>query len=283
MIHLRAILEKPRPLLMGILNVTPDSFSDGGVFSSPYDAVRHCHTMLDEGADIIDIGGESTRPGAERVEASTQIARLEPVLEAVMIDSQLRNQLLISIDTSCSRVAEVALSLGAGMINDVSAGTDDPDLLFVAAGFGVPIVLMHMRGTPRSMQDNPVYVDVVAEVIRYLAGRIEAALDAGISPENIIIDPGIGFGKTKEDNLKLIANLGMFVELGFPVLLGASRKRFMGALCREDNPVALLGATVATTVLGVSSGVRVFRVHDVKLNRQAADVAAAIMSRRASN
>jgi dihydropteroate synthase len=280
MFHLREILGEQRPLMMGILNTTPDSFSDGGKFNRAREALSHCQEMVDDGADIIDIGGESTRPGAERVDVATQLSRLMPVLQSLMAAPEISQRVVLSIDTTRSRVAEAVLRQGAGMINDVSAGRDDPELLHVVAGFRVPVVLMHMQGVPRTMQDNPVYVDVVAEVKQFLDSRIQAALDAGIRPDHILIDPGIGFGKTKEDNLQLIAHLETFVELGFPVLLGASRKRFMGSLCRENSAAGLLGGTVATTVLGVSAGVRVFRVHDVKPNRQAADVAAAIMARQ---
>lgn len=265
---------------MGILNVTPDSFSDGGAYREISCAVSRAQIMQQEGADLIDIGGESTRPGAERIDVATQLARIIPVLEGIMADTDLSSRLLISVDTTQSRVADVALNLGAGMVNDVSAGTDDPEILDVVAAHRVPIVLMHMRGTPQSMQNNPVYDDVTAEVRDYLESRVEAAIGAGIARENIILDPGIGFGKRKEDNLMLLAHLDAFVELGFPVLLGASRKRFMGAICKEQHPKELLGATIATTVLGIRAGVRLFRVHDVKENRQAADVTAAVISHR---
>jgi dihydropteroate synthase len=273
------MLDLARPLFMGILNVTPDSFSDGGLYGEIRNALTRAQVMKQEGADLIDIGGESTRPGAERVDVATQLSRIIPVLEALIGDAELSSRLLISVDTTQSRVADVALNLGAGMINDVSAGTDDPEILDVVAAHRVPIVLMHMRGTPKTMQNNPVYNDARSEVLGYLVSRIDAAISAGIARENIILDPGIGFGKRKEDNLMLLAHLDSFVELGFPVLLGASRKRFMGAICKERQPKELLGATIATTVLGVRAGVRLFRVHDVKENRQAAFVTAAVISR----
>jgi dihydropteroate synthase len=263
-----------KPLIMGILNVTPDSFSDGGKHTRIDAALRHVELMLAEGADMIDIGGESTRPGSDPVSSDGQIHRVIPVIEAIR--KQLAGNIVISIDTSLSTVAEAALNLGANLINDVSAGHNDPGILALAAERGVPIVLMHAQGTPKSMQDNPYYDNVVTEVIGFLKSRIEAALTAGINRDNIIIDPGIGFGKRRQDNLALLANLGSFVKLGFPVLLGTSRKRFMGAICDIAEPSGLVTATAVTTALGVIAGVKVFRVHDVKENRQAADVAWAI-------
>jgi dihydropteroate synthase len=183
---------------------------------------------------------------------------------------------LISIDTSKASVAAAALSAGADFINDVTAGRDDPAILGLAAARGVPIVLMHMLGTPRSMQDNPRYLNVVAEVLGFLRERTAVAEAAGVDSANIILDPGIGFGKTKEDNLLLMAHLQRFTELGYATLLGASRKRFMGAVCQETRPQELVAATVATTALGVMAGINIFRVHDVRENRQAADVAYAV-------
>lgn len=276
--NLRDLLAQNRPLLVGILNVTPDSFSDGGAYGNPKEAIARVHDMRREGVDVVDIGGESTRPGADRVDVTSQLARIIPVLERIKGDELLSQHLVSSIDTTRSRVAEAALSHGAGLVNDVSAGTDDPEMFAVVAAHQVPIVLMHMRGTPKTMQDSPSYHDVTSEVKAYLEHRVDAAISAGISRNNIILDPGIGFGKRKEDNLKLLANLAIFVSMGFPVLLGASRKRFMGAICEEQKPTELLGATIATTVLGVKAGVRLFRVHDVKDNRQAADVTAAVVS-----
>lgn len=259
---------------MGILNVTPDSFSDGGRFQGVEQAMRHALKMVEDGADIIDVGGESTRPGSEPVCVADQIARVVPVIATLR--RQLPEDSLISIDTTRAEVAAAALDAGADWINDVSAGRDDPAMFSLAAARGTAIILMHMQGTPKTMQDNPSYHAVVPEVLQFLLERAEVALAAGIVKKNIILDPGIGFGKRKNDNLLLMANLGRFVDTGHAVLLGASRKRFMGAICQEARPQQLVAATVATTALGVMAGVRIFRVHDVKENRQAADVAYAI-------
>lgn len=271
-------LAERRPLIMGILNVTPDSFSDGGRYRDIDVALRHAMTMIDEGADIIDVGGESTRPGSEAVVAEEQLARVMPViLKLVQTRQSLPNRhFLISIDTSLSRVAEQAVQAGADIINDVSAGTDDDDMYAVAARLGAPIVLMHRQGTSKTMQDRPAYVDVVAEVKDYLRARADAAMLAGIDAGRIVVDPGIGFGKSRSHNLALLGRLDDIVELGYPVLLGCSRKRFMGSLCQEENPADLLGATVATTVMGMMAGVSIVRVHDVRPNRQAVQVAHAI-------
>ena len=263
-----------KPLIMGILNVTPDSFSDGGLFSGLNEALMHVEKMLEAGVDIIDIGGESTRPGSDSVSPAEQQNRVIPVITAIR--QQLKSAILISIDTTSSTVAKAALDAGANIINDVSGGQNDPAILTVAAQANVPIILMHSQGTPKTMQDNPYYEDVVAEVIDSLKGSIEVALQAGIKKENILIDPGIGFGKRKQDNLDLLAHLDQLVALGFPVLLGTSRKRFMGTICAVSEPAELVTATAVTTALGVMAGVQLFRVHDVKENRQAADVAWAI-------
>jgi dihydropteroate synthase len=224
--------------------------------------------------DIIDIGGESTRPGSDSVAAAEQIQRVVPVIAAIR--QQLSPDVLISIDTTSSDVAKAALAAGANMINDISAGRDDQALLALAAATDTPIILMHSQGKPKTMQDNPCYEDAVQEVLAALQACIDAALKAGIKKENIAIDPGIGFGKRKLDNLDLLAHLDVFVATGYPVLLGASRKRFMGAICDVSEPSELVTATAVTTALGVMAGVRMFRVHDVKENRQAADVAFAI-------
>ena len=273
-------LQSEKPIIMGILNATPDSFSDGGKFLVTRDAVEAGISMFLDGADIVDIGGESTRPGASPVTAEEQLARVLPVITALKADSRFPEAATISIDTCSARVAEESIAAGAEMVNDVTAGTGDPGMLPLLAEAGVPVVLMHMQGTPETMQADPHYHDVVSEVIDYLLNRIEAAKTAGVPDGNIIIDPGIGFGKRREHNLSLLANLDRIVDLGYPVLLGCSRKRFMGAICQEQQPRELLGATVATTALGVRQGVRLFRVHDVKANRQAADVAQAIAAGR---
>lgn len=266
-------LQLQRPLVMGILNVTPDSFSDGGAHLDPLIARDKALAMVGEGADLIDIGGESTRPGSLPVSPDEQCLRVLPVLDALLTDELAERRPFVSIDTSSSQVAYEALIRGAVVVNDVTAGTGDPQLFEVVASQQAHIVLMHMQGTPQTMQKAPQYENVVDEVGRYLRGRAEAAMVAGIAREHIFLDPGIGFGKTREHNLKLLRHLDQFCALGYPVLLGCSRKRFMGSLCDEADPLALVGATVATTALGVAKGVRIFRVHDVKPNRQAVDVA----------
>ena len=263
-----------KPLIMGILNVTPDSFSDGGRHNDVESALKQTEKMLADGADIIDIGGESTRPNSISVSSGEQIARVIPVIKAIR--TQLSKKILISVDTRLSTVAKAALAAGANIINDVSAGRDDPQILTVAAQADCPIILMHIQGTPETMQDNPYYDDVTAQVLASLQTSVNQAIAAGIKRENIIIDPGIGFGKRAQDNLTLLAHLNKFVASGLPVLLGTSRKRFMGALCNVSDPQGLITATAATTALGVMAGVQLFRVHDVKENRQAADVAWAI-------
>lgn len=265
------ILVLDRPVIMGILNVTPDSFSDGGRFLSVEKAVQQAGIMLEQGADIIDIGGESTRPGSERIIASEQKNRVIPVIEA--ISQILPPGKLISIDTTLSEVAALALSAGASIINDISAGRDDPEIMSLASEYNCPYIIMHMKGTPATMQTDPVYENVLEEILNFLLERAQICMDAGIKSKNIIIDPGIGFGKTMEHNLELMAHLDRFVGTGYPVLLGASRKRFIGSICSSTSPDQLVGATCATTVLGVAAGIKLFRVHDIRENRQAADVA----------
>ena len=261
------------PKIMGILNVTPDSFSDGGQYSDVDAALRQAENMITEGADILDIGGESTRPGADSVSAEEQIRRTIPVIKAI---HERCPEIPISIDTTLSKVAEAALKVGATIVNDISGGKGDPDMLAMVAACEAPIILMHMQGTPKTMQQNPYYDDVVTEVMDMLNQHISDALVAGVKPENLAIDPGIGFGKRKQDNLDLLAHLNRFVALDYPVLLGTSRKRFMGSICNVSEPSELITATAVTTALGVMAGVQMFRVHDVKANRQAADVAWAI-------
>lgn len=272
--RLLSLLDSERPLIMGILNVTPDSFSDGGFYVDPERAVQAGVRMVEEGADLIDVGGESTRPGSEPVPVQEQITRVVPVIRRLR--DAVPDRIAISVDTTRVEVAQAALSVGADWINDISAGRDDPEMFPLVASRGVSIVLMHMQGTPKTMQNHPSYRDVVEEVIAFLLERARAAEQAGIPRTGIVLDPGIGFGKRRDDNLRLLAHLGKLVDTGYPILLGTSRKRFMGSICGEADPRALASATVATTALGVASGVRIFRVHDVWQNRQAADVAAAI-------
>jgi len=258
-----------RPLIMGILNVTPDSFSDGGLHGSVAAACAHAERMVAEGADIVDVGGESTRPGAAPVTPDEESARVVPVIAALA--ARLPASVALSVDTRNPGVADAALAAGARIVNDIS-GARSPGMLETVARHQAGVVLMHMQGTPATMQRNPCYEDVVAEVAEYLLERAAAAVACGVAPAAIALDPGIGFGKTREHNLRLLAGLGRFTASGYAVLLGTSRKRFMGAICDESVPSELVGATCATTALGVQAGVRLFRVHDVKANRQAADV-----------
>ncbi len=258
-------------MIMGILNATPDSFSDGGQFTGVGAAIRQAVSMIEEGADIIDIGGESTQPGSEPVSVNEQIRRVVPVIEAIR--ENISVEIPISIDTTQSTVALAALDAGANIINDVSAGRDDQAIFTLAAERDVPIILMHMQGQPKNMQDKPFYNEVIDEVLVFLEQRIQAALKAGVQKSNIAIDPGIGFGKRKQDNFDLLAGLQRFVDTDFPVLLGTSRKGFLGKICDISDPTKLVTATAVTTALAVMNGVQMFRVHDVKENRQAADIA----------
>ena len=263
-----------KPLLMGILNVTPDSFSDGGRYSSKNQALEHAEQMMTEGVDWIDIGGESTRPGSESVTPEVQIKRVVPIIKAIR--ENLSKVIPISIDTTQATVAQAAIEAGATVINDVSAARDDQAMLACAVAHQTPIILMHMQGQPKNMQENPAYSYVIDDVFAFLLQRAEAAQQAGVLTNNIILDPGIGFGKRKQDNLLLMAHLEALVDLGYPVLLGASRKRFMGSVCQVTEPSELAVATAVTTALGVMAGVKLFRVHDVAENRQALDVSWAI-------
>ncbi len=271
-----SILRKEGPLIMGILNVTPDSFSDGGQFNNIEAAINQGKKMIDEGADIIDIGGESTRPDSKRIGVEEQIQRVVHIIKA--ISETIPEHVKISIDTTRSKVAEAALNAGAKIVNDVSGGNDDPEIINLCADKKCPYVIMHMQGSPETMQSDPTYNDVVSEIKYFLETRVNDCIKAGIDDKDIVIDPGIGFGKTREHNLKLLKNLKTFTETGYSVLLGTSRKRFMGSICTVNTADELIGATTATTALGVLAGVKIFRVHDVKPNRQAADVAWAILN-----
>ena len=261
------------PLVMGILNVTPDSFSDGGRFATLDLAEAHARQLVEEGAAIIDVGGESTRPGAEPVADDEQCRRVLPVLEA--LSAWIPPHVTLSIDTRSAEVARAAVAAGASLVNDVSGGRD-PAMLACVADTGASLVLMHMQGEPATMHLAPHYEDVVGEVEAYLLSAAQTAERHGIAKERLLLDPGIGFGKSRVHNLALLAALPRFVATGYPILLGTSRKRFMGAICRETVFTELVGATCATTALGTTAGVRVFRVHDVKPNRQAMEVAWAV-------
>ncbi len=268
-------LSLERPLLMGILNITPDSFSDGGRFYHPEAALRRAAEMVEEGADLIDVGAESTRPGAAAVPAAEELTRLLPVLR--LLRSHL--SVPISVDTRKADIARVALGEGAAIVNDVSA-LGDAEMAAVVAEAGAGLVLMHMRGTPATMQQDPRYEDVAREVTAELHAALEQARGAGIPEERIVVDPGIGFGKTAAHNLELITRLDVLAELGRPVLLGVSRKAFLGAILGGAPPEERGVGTVAACVVGLLRGARIFRVHDVGLVRQALLVAEAI--RRAS-
>jgi dihydropteroate synthase len=261
--------------VMGIVNVTPDSFSDGGLFLDPQAAIAHGRELAAEGADILDIGGESTRPGAEPVAAEDELRRVEPVVAALAGDDAAE----VSIDTSKALVAAAALDAGAAIVNDVTALRADPELGAVAAERACGVVLMHMLGSPRTMQSDPVYEDVVDEVRAFLAERIQAAVDAGIDETRIWIDPGIGFGKTVAHNLELLRRLGELRELGRPIVIGTSRKRFLGSITGREVGERE-GATLASNVLALAAGAEVFRVHDVGQTRRALDTAEVILARR---
>ena len=251
-------LRLDRPRVMGIVNVTPDSFSDGGAHDTVERAVAHALLLAGEGADILDIGGESTRPGADEVPVEEELRRVIPVIERLVQDTTLP----ISIDTSKPEVMRAAVAAGAGMINDVY-GLRRDGALDAAAALGVPVVLMHMLGEPRSMQDAPQYDDVVADVHRFLTERIFAAEMAGIAKKNIVIDPGFGFGKTQAHNLQLLAQLRRFTELGVPVLAGLSRKKTIGELTGRDDPRERVSGSVAAHLIAAQNGAGLLRVHDV--------------------
>ncbi|NLF29970.1 MAG: dihydropteroate synthase [Planctomycetes bacterium] len=261
-----------RPIVMGVLNVTPDSFSDGGRFFAPGAAVAHGRTMVEAGADVLDAGAESTRPGSERVSPDEQIRRLEAILPALV-----GLGVPVSIDTTSAAVAAFALDAGAAIINDVSAGRDDPALLPLAARRGAAVILMHMLGRPRDMQAAPRYDDVVVEVRDFLADRLDAAVAAGVPRGRCIVDPGIGFGKTLEHNLALLAGIDALAALGVPILVGPSRKRFISAVVGDTGPDQRLGGTLAAVCATYLKGATLFRVHDVAPARQALAVLRAIV------
>jgi dihydropteroate synthase len=264
------------PKVMGVLNATPDSFSDGGRFEGLEAGLRHARTLIAQGADILDIGGESTRPGADPVSAEAEIARVVPLIAAIRAESALP----ISIDTMKPDVARAAMAAGAAIWNDVTA-LSGPGAPALAAELGCEVMLMHMKGEPRTMQAQPHYDDVVAEVIGFLAARAEAALAAGVAADGIWLDPGIGFGKTLAHNLALLANLDRLVALGFPVLLGVSRKRFISAIDPAATPTdTRLPGSLAAALAGARAGVAAVRVHDVTETVQALKVWAAIEDAR---
>jgi dihydropteroate synthase len=260
--------------VMGIVNVTPDSFSDGGLYLDPGAAIAHGLELAAEGADVLDVGGESTRPGAESVGAEEEVRRTEPVVSALSEAGHA-----VSIDTSKAAVAEAALDAGARVVNDVTAFRGDPDIAELCAERGCDVVLMHMLGTPRTMQKDPRYDDVVDDVKSFLAERVEHAVAAGVGEERIWIDPGIGFGKTLEHNLELLRRLGELRDLGRPIIVGTSRKRFIGAITGRETDERI-GGSVASNVLALRAGADAFRVHDVAEVKEALDVAGALLGRR---
>jgi dihydropteroate synthase len=257
---------------MGVVNVTPDSFSDGGLHLLRADAVEAGREMIENGADVIDVGGESTRPGSDPVTVEVELARVVPVIEDLASEGAV-----VSVDTSKPEVARAAVAAGAEIVNDVTA-VSTTDMIAVLAESGAGVVLMHMKGTPRTMQKDPVYDDVVGEVTAFLAERARALVGQGLAPASIALDPGIGFGKTTAHNLELIDGLGHIARLGFPVVLGASRKSFLGEVTGIADPRLRDAATAVTTALGFLRGARVFRVHDVIASRDALRIAAAIVN-----
>ena len=260
--------KKKQSLIMGILNVTPDSFSDGGDFFEKNIAIDRALEMVKQGADIIDIGGESTRPFSDSVSLKEEISRVIPVIEGISKESDV----CISIDTTKSRVAIEALEVGASLINDISAMEIDSAMVDVALKFNCPIVLMHMKGIPKNMQDNPQYKSLISDIKEYLLARIDFVVSKGIDRKKIIIDPGIGFGKTVKDNFEIINNLDQFVKMNHPVLLGASRKSFIGTSLNLPEKDRLEGS-IAANIIGLQKGAKIFRVHDVVETKRAMIIA----------
>ena len=263
-----------RPQVMGVVNVTPDSFSDGGLFLDAERAIAHGRELAAEGADWVDVGGESTRPGAEEVPADEERRRTEPVVRALAEEG-----VRVSIDTSKLAVAEAALDAGAGMVNDVTALAAEPQLADLCADRDCEVVLMHMQGTPRTMQEEPTYDDVVDDVKAFLAERLELATSRGIAEERVRLDPGIGFGKTLEHNLELLRRLGELTKLGRPIVVGTSRKSFIGKITGREVDERL-GGTIASCVVAYSNGAEMLRVHDVAPVRDALLVAGAVLGVR---
>lgn len=251
---------------MGVVNVTPDSFSDGGKFIDTDKAIAHALKLEAEGADILDIGGESTRPGAKKITLEEEQARVLPVIKGLK-DAGVKA--LISVDTRNSDTMQKAIEFGADIVNDISGLTYDSESMYVVNTAQIPVILMHMKGTPETMQAKPEYDDVISEIFDYLRARIEACTSAGIRADNIIADPGIGFGKTLEDNLKILKNLNKFHDLKCPVLLGASRKTFIEKICPNTPPEDRLAGSITAALQGLAQGVQIFRVHDVAETKQA--------------
>jgi len=256
---------------MGVVNATPDSFSDGGRFADSTAAIAHGRALVADGADIVDVGGESTRPGAVPVGLREELERTIPVVSALAGDG-----VIVSVDTMKPEVAAAALDAGARIVNDVG-GMRDPDMRRVAAERGAGVVVVHMQGEPRTMQDNPVYADVVGEISEFLRDRCSAVVDAGVDPESIVVDPGIGFGKSVEHNLVLLDRLGELAAVGYPVVVGASRKRFLGTITGRSRPEERDLASAVAAGLAIDRGAAVIRVHDVAMTLEAARIAWAIV------
>ena len=255
------------PRIMGIVNVTPDSFSDGGLFHDRHAAIDHALALIDQGADILDVGGESTRPGAEPVSIDVEIERVVPVIEGIRAHN---TDVLISVDTMKADVAMASVAAGASIVNDVTAGRFDPEMLPTVAQLNVPYIAMHMQGAPRTMQDAPMYDDVVAEVRSFLVERVESARSAGI--REVYVDVGIGFGKTLKHNLALLQNLNAFGDIGAGQLLGISRKGFLGTLTGIDRPVERDGPTALVHALLMTANVSIVRVHNVAMVKRVIDL-----------
>lgn len=270
---LEALVQPSRTLVMGVINATPDSFSDGGQFLSVDAALEQARRLIAQRADILDIGGESTRPGSDPVESSEEHARVLPLIEAIRRESSIA----ISIDTRKPEVARAAVAAGANCWNDVSALTFTPESMATAVALDVPVVLMHAQGDPKTMQQDPQYRDVTGEVLNFLVGRIGQAIQAGMKLSNIIVDPGIGFGKTLAHNLTLLQDMPRFVALGRPVLVGASRKRFIAALDQGAAVEDRLGGSIAAALYAAQQGAQILRVHDVAETRQALTVQKALL------
>lgn len=257
-------------LIMGVVNVTPDSFSDGGAFFEPQNAIQHAMQLLEEGADILDIGGESTRPGADIISDEDEVNRVVPVIEGVKEKASF-----ISIDTRNAQTMHKALKAGANIINDVSGLMHDPESIAVAAESNCPVCIMHMKGTPQTMQDSPIYDDVVDEVLHYFEERLNFCSKNGVNPERVVLDPGIGFGKTLDHNVSILKHMQRIKAMGSPVLLGTSRKSFIGAISGEQDAKKRFPGSLAS-LLAVIKHVDIVRVHDVAETRQALDVYQAI-------
>jgi dihydropteroate synthase len=263
-----------RTLVMGVLNVTPDSFSDGGLFFDPHRAIEHGLRMAEEGADIIDVGGESSRPGSDPISLDEELERIIPVIEALAS----RVQIPISVDTYKAQVAERAIEAGAQMINDISGLRFDPQMPSVAARFDTPLIIMHIKGTPKTMQQDPSYEDLMGEIIAYLREGIERAERmGGVDPHQVIVDPGIGFGKRVEDNLMILKRLDELTCLGRPLMIGTSRKSFIGTVLDREVDQRAIG-TLATVAVSVLKGAHMVRVHDVAPARQAVDMVDAVVN-----